>query len=93
MIFFAVFFLQPAFLLTTRRIAPNLWPSLPIQRPGLATRNDYRRNSAPTQTAGAFFVPAVLFYGGCVRETFGSAGFLYLRFANLHTAATLCLAT
>ncbi|MBA1378323.1 hypothetical protein FHK92_10940 [Pseudomonas brassicacearum subsp. neoaurantiaca] len=32
--------------------------------------------------------------GGCSRETFGSAGLLYPRFANLRPAATLtCLAT
>ncbi|AZF40373.1 hypothetical protein C4J87_0181 [Pseudomonas sp. R1-43-08] len=27
-------------------------------------------------------------YGGCARETFGSAGLLCCRFANLRTAAT-----
>ncbi|MCH5572660.1 hypothetical protein L6212_23300, partial [Pseudomonas syringae pv. syringae] len=33
-------------------------------------------------------------YGGCAREIFGSAGVcLFARFANLHTAATQCLAT
>lgn len=48
-----------------------------------------RRMSAPITIAGAFFVPAVPCYGGCARETFGSAGFLDSRFANLRTAATL----
>jgi hypothetical protein len=48
-----------------------------------------RRNSAPITFAGAFFVPADSRYGGCAWETFGSAGFLYPRFANLRTAATL----
>lgn len=48
-----------------------------------------RRMSAPITIAGAFFVPAVRCYGGCARETFGSAGFLDSRFANLRTAATL----
>ncbi|MEZ1837373.1 hypothetical protein QVM62_05875 [Pseudomonas putida] len=48
-----------------------------------------RRISAPITIAGAFFVPAVPCYGGCARETFGSAGFLDSRFANLRTAATL----
>ncbi len=48
-----------------------------------------RRNSAPITIAGAFFVPADSRYGGCAWETFGSAGFLYPRFANLRTAATL----
>lgn len=48
-----------------------------------------RRTSAPLMTAGAFFVPAHPVYGGCARETFGSAGCLTSRFANLRTAATL----
>jgi len=48
-----------------------------------------RRISAPITIAGAFFVPAVPCYGGCARETLGSAGFLDSRFANLRTAATL----
>ncbi len=48
-----------------------------------------RRISAHHPTAGAFFVPAVKCYGGCARETFGSAGCLESRFANLRTAATL----
>ena len=36
-----------------------------------------RRTGAPITIAGAFFVPALLFYGGCAWETFGSAGFLF----------------
>ncbi|ATN10973.1 hypothetical protein CRN80_15525 [Pseudomonas sp. FDAARGOS_380] len=32
--------------------------------------------------------PAKSSYDGCARETFGSAGFLYCRFANLRTAVT-----
>ncbi len=48
-----------------------------------------RRTSAPLMIAGAFFVPAHPVYGGCARETFGSAGCLTSRFANLRTAATL----
>jgi len=47
-----------------------------------------RRTGAPISIAGAFFVPAFLLYGGCAWETFGSAGFLLTRFANLRTAAT-----
>lgn len=47
-----------------------------------------RRTSAD-HTAGAFFVPAAPSYGGCAWETFGSAGFLESRSANLRTAATL----
>ncbi len=42
----------------------------------------------PKTIAGAFFVPAVPLYGGRAWETFGSAGFLCPRFANLRTAAT-----
>lgn len=38
--------------------------------------------------AGAFFVSVMSCYGGRARETFGSAGFLLPRFANLRTAAT-----
>ena len=48
-----------------------------------------RRTSANQPKAGAFFVRAVSFYGGCARETFGSAGCLTSRFANPRTAATL----
>ena len=48
-----------------------------------------RRTGAPIKIAGAFFVPAHPVYGGCARETFGSAGFLDSRSVNLRTAATL----
>ena len=54
----------------------------------LGRSNTTRRTSAHHPTAGAFFVPAVSSYGGCAWETFGSAGFLGYRFANLRTAAT-----
>lgn len=47
-----------------------------------------RRTSATKTIAGAFFVPAVHRYGGCAWETFGSAGFLSSRFANLRTVTT-----
>lgn len=47
------------------------------------------RRTGADHTAGAFFVPAAPSYGGCAWETFGSAGFLESRFANLRTAATL----
>ena len=56
---------------------------------GLGNPTKSRRNSAPITIAGAFFVPAFTRYGGCAWETFGSAGFLLSRFANLRTAATL----
>jgi hypothetical protein len=55
---------------------------------GFGRPSRYRRNSAPYTIAGAFFVPAVTLYGGCVQDTFGCAGFLYLRSTNLYTAAT-----
>ncbi|MGR3887973.1 hypothetical protein FW764_13595 [Pseudomonas sp. 1152_12] len=35
-----------------------------------------------------FFSPNISCNGGCAWETFGSAGFLYLRFISLRTAAT-----
>lgn len=47
-----------------------------------------RRTGATISIAGAFFVPALLRYGGCARETFGSAGFLLTRSANPCIAAT-----
>ncbi|KAA8693062.1 hypothetical protein [Pseudomonas caricapapayae] len=59
----------------------------------LGGSNDFRRNSAPITIAGAFFVPAILCYGGLRRSTFGCAGFLNLRSANPVQLATLtCLA-
>lgn len=52
-----------------------------------------RRTSAHRDT-GVFFMPAHRVYGGCAWETFGSAGFLESRFANLRTATPInCLAT
>ena len=48
-----------------------------------------RRNSAPITIAGAFFVPAILCYGGCAWAGFGLAGFLTSRFLTPRTAATL----
>lgn len=47
-----------------------------------------RRTGAPIPIAGAFFVPAVPCYGGCVRGIFGCAGFLESRSVNPRTAAT-----
>ncbi|SEI03606.1 Protein of unknown function [Pseudomonas asplenii] len=47
-----------------------------------------RRTGATISIAGAFFVPAFLRYGGCARETLGSAGFLLTRSANPCIAAT-----
>lgn len=60
---------------------------------GFGDPNVCRRNSAQITTASAFFVLTVPCYGGCAWETERSAGFLYLRFANLRTAASLRLAT
>ena len=42
---------------------------------GLGNPFNNRRNSAHISFAGAFFTPAITFYGGCAWETFGSAGF------------------
>ncbi len=47
-----------------------------------------RRISATVPKAGAFFVSANSFYGGCARGAFERAGFLSSRSANLRTAAT-----
>ncbi|PWE40478.1 hypothetical protein C9I49_23825 [Pseudomonas prosekii] len=63
-------------------------PSLPIQRPGLRTQVRYRRTSAPNHDCRRFFVSASPCNGGCAWETFGSAGFLYLRFLSPRIAAT-----
>ncbi|XKE44612.1 hypothetical protein LG302_14720 [Halomonas organivorans] len=41
-----------------------------------------KRRSSAQPIAGAIFVPAMRRYGGLRGETFGSAGFLFLRFAN-----------
>lgn len=64
------------------------WPVAANSATGLGNPISKRRNSAPITIAGAFFSPAILSYGGCVWETFGSAGFLLPRFTNLRTAAT-----
>ena len=56
---------------------------------GFGDPSRQRRTSAHHPIAGAFFVPAMLCYGGCAREAERPAGFLCPRFANLRTAATL----
>ncbi|TPG97940.1 hypothetical protein EAH72_03100 [Pseudomonas caspiana] len=53
---------------------------------GLATRDTNAR--AACSFAGVVATAKPLYYGGCARETFGSAGFRS-RFANLRTTATL----
>ena len=59
----------------------------------LGGSNDFRRNSAIYSIAGAFFVPAIMRYGELRRSTFGCAGFLNHRSANLAQFAThSCLA-
>jgi hypothetical protein len=55
---------------------------------GFGDPSKSRRTSATVPKAGAFFMPANSFYGGCARDTLGYAGFLDPRFANLRTAAT-----
>lgn len=56
---------------------------------GRENPRNVRRNSAPITIAGAFFVPAILCYGGCAWAGFGLAGFLTSRFLTPRTAATL----
>ena len=56
---------------------------------GFGDPSRQRRTGAHHPIAGAFFVPAMLCYGGCAREAERPAGFLCPRFANLRTAATL----
>jgi hypothetical protein len=54
----------------------------------LGRSRNVRRNSAPITIAGAFFVPAILCYGGLRGDTFGCAGFLTSRSANPAQPAT-----
>ena len=69
--------------------------NLPLYCPAVAAKSATgfgdpyfsRRISAPIE-AGAFFVPNLRLYGGCARDTFGYAGCLESRFANLRTATT-----
>lgn len=56
---------------------------------GFGDPTSNRRTGAHHPIAGAFFVPAMPCYGGRAWETFGSAGSLLPRFANLRTAASL----
>lgn len=71
--------------------------SIPVAAQSAAGFGDpirHWRTGALSCIAGAFFMPVIMLYGSCARETFGSAGFLCPRFANLRTATTLhCLAT
>ena len=55
---------------------------------GFCSPNIVRRISATVPKAGAFFMPATSFYGGCARDSFGGAGCLTSRSTNLRTAAT-----
>lgn len=55
----------------------------------LGRSNFSRRTSALHPKAGAFFASAHSCYGGCAWDTFGCAGCLESRSANLRTAATL----
>lgn len=55
---------------------------------GFCSPNIVRRISATVSKAGAFFMPAYSFYGGCAWGAFERAGFLTSRSANLRTAAT-----
>lgn len=65
--------------------------SLPVaanSATGFGDPKTTRRTGAHHPIAGAFFVSAMLSYGGCAWETARSAGFRVSRFANLRTAAT-----
>lgn len=55
---------------------------------GFCSPNIVRRIGATVSKAGAFFMPAISFYGGCAWGAFERAGFLTSRSANLRTAAT-----
>lgn len=77
------------FLIAGNRDARYGSPVAANSAAGFGDPSHNRRIGAPITIAGAFFVPAVPCYGGCAWETFGSAGFLLSRFANLRTAATL----
>lgn len=55
---------------------------------GFCSPNIVRRISATVSKAGAFFMSAISFYGGCAWGAFERAGFLTSRSANLRTAAT-----
>ncbi|TWR96277.1 hypothetical protein FJD36_15150 [Pseudomonas chlororaphis subsp. chlororaphis] len=74
-------------------------PGLPAPGPALIVRRSPRWRfgfgdlTVENAQADGFFAAvrssAESRYGGCARETSGSAGFLYCRFANLRTAVTL----
>jgi len=55
---------------------------------GFGSPSKSRRTSATVPKAGAFFMPATSFYGGCAWGAFERAGFLDSRSTNLRTAAT-----
>jgi hypothetical protein len=61
--------------------------SLPIQRSGFAARINQGAQRHRFLSVGVFS-SVEMRYGGCARETFGSAGFLDSRSANLRTAVT-----
>ena len=65
-----------------RRLAPAIGPRYgsrvtvnPVADLGRSSSN--RRTSAHHPIAGAFFASAMSRYGGCARDTFGCAGFLF----------------
>lgn len=75
------------------RLAPE---NLSLYRPAVAANSATGFRSPSKQKAhkrhcpkaGAFFMPALSFYGGCAWDTFGYAGFLLPRSANPRTATT-----
>lgn len=76
-------------LVAGNRVRGYLLPVVANSTTGRENPLNVRRNSAPITIAGAFFVPAILCYGGCAWAGFGLAGFLTSRFLTPRTAATL----
>lgn len=56
---------------------------------GFSSPTTQRPHTRPISIAGAFFTPAISFYGGCAWGTFECAGVLCARSANPRTVATL----
>ena len=63
---------SPRFSMYRRLVAAN-------SASGCGSPTSKRRYSAPITIAGAFFTPAILFYGGCAWGAFERAGFLLSR--------------
>ncbi len=78
---------------TITRLAPSdvavyRWPVAANSATGFGHPSIVRRISATVSKAGAFFMPATSFYGGCAWGAFERAGFLTSRLTNPRTATT-----